>query len=144
MNGLLWPQTPQFHHAFRLADASGRVLDNTLAIHTIELPKYNTAYSELASGDPLGCWLHWFRHAQDYEPEALLKAFPQPAIRRATEALIRIAEIREDKAMYDARERAIRDRKWELDAAKTEGKTEGKIEGEIRRSACCKGCCTCR
>jgi hypothetical protein len=46
------------------------------------------------------------RHAPDYEPDALRAAFPQPAIRRASEALIRIAQISEDKAMYDRREKA--------------------------------------
>ncbi len=34
--------------------------------------------------------------------------------------------------MYDAREKAIRDRKWEIDAAERKGKIEGKIEGEIK------------
>ena len=140
IDGLLWPKSNQFHHAFRLTDAaSGRVLDDTLAIHTIELPKYNTAYSDLASGDMLGQWLYWLRHAKDYEPEGLPAAFPQPAIRRASETLIRIAQISEDKAMYDRRERAIRDRQWELDSAEgkskarrvDKGKVEGKIEGKI-------------
>ena len=129
VNGVFWPEGPHFHHAFRLTDAvSGRVLDGTLAIHTIELPKYNTAYPEVAFDDLLGHWLHWLKHRRTYEPEVLLAAFPQPGIRRATEALIRIAQITKDKAMYDARERAIRDRKWEIDSAKQEGKTEGEIK----------------
>jgi len=64
IDGLLWPGTPQFHHAFRLTDgASGRILDGTLAIHTIEPPKYNTAYSDLTSDDLLGWWLYWLRQA---------------------------------------------------------------------------------
>ena len=33
--------------------------------------------------------------------------------------------------MYDARERAIRDREWEIDAATREGEIKGKIEGKI-------------
>ena len=33
--------------------------------------------------------------------------------------------------MYDARERAIRDREWELDAKFHEGKLEGEIKGKI-------------
>ncbi len=58
LDGILWRETPQFHHAFRMTDAvSGRVLDDTLAIHTLELPKYNLKYSDLTSGDPLGWWL---------------------------------------------------------------------------------------
>jgi hypothetical protein len=95
-----------------------------VVIHTVELPKYNTAYSELATGDILGHWLYWLRHAKDHEPEALLANFPQPAIRRASEMLIRIAQISEDKAMYDRRERALRDRQWELDSARREGKID--------------------
>ena len=42
--------------------------------------------------------------------------------------------------MYDARERAIRDRKWEIDSAKREGKADGLIgtayakrKGSIKR-----------
>ena len=64
LDGVLWPKTPQFHHAFRLTDgASGRVLDRTLAIHTLELPKYNTAYSDCApttcwAGGSIGCGTH--------------------------------------------------------------------------------------
>ena len=33
--------------------------------------------------------------------------------------------------MYDSREKAIRDRQWELNASRKEGKIEGKIEGRI-------------
>ena len=32
--------------------------------------------------------------------------------------------------MYDARERAIRDRQWEIDAARNEGEQAGLIKGE--------------
>ncbi len=56
---------------------------------------------------------------------------PQPAIRQATDTFARIAEVTEDKAMYDAREKVIRDRKWELDARERKARREGKIEGEI-------------
>ncbi len=113
----------------------GRVLNQTLEIHTIELPKYDTKESELPGADLLDWWLYWFRHVQNQEAAQLLQAFPQSAIRKATETLVRIAEITEDKIMHDAREKAIRDRKWELEAAKREarieGKNEGKIEGKI-------------
>ena len=47
----------------------------TPAIHTLELPKYNTAYSDWTTDDlMLGRW-HWLTaHAKDYEPEEKLKA----------------------------------------------------------------------
>jgi predicted transposase YdaD len=70
-------------------------------------------------------------HAHEYEPAALLELLPQPAIRQATETLARIAEITEDKAMYDAREKAIRDRQWQLNAAFREGEAKGEAKGKI-------------
>ena len=133
VNGILWPDATRVHHAFRLADAeSGRVLRETLEIHTLELGRYNLRESELRSASLLDCWLYWLLHAHEYEPAALLELLPQPAIRQATETLARIAEISEDKAMYDAREKAIRDRKWELNAAFREGEVKGEIKGEIK------------
>jgi flagellar biosynthesis/type III secretory pathway protein FliH len=62
----------------------------------------------------------------------LRAAFPQPALRRASETLIKIAEISEDKAMYDRREKSIRDRNWQLAAARQEGLEEGEAKGEIK------------
>ena len=133
INGILWPDATAVHHAFRLTDReSGRVLEETLEIHTLELARYNVTESELRSAGELDCWLFWLLHAHEYEPAALAELLPQPAIRQATETLFRIAQITEDKAMYDAREKAIRDRKWEIDAAERKGKIEGKIEGEIK------------
>jgi predicted transposase/invertase (TIGR01784 family) len=132
VNGLLWPDASRVHHAFRLTDKpSGRVLEDTLEIHTLELARYNLTEGELRSASELDCWLFWLLHAHEYEPAALAELLPQPAIRQATETLARIAEITEDKAMYDARERAIQDREWEIDAAERRGRREGKIEGQI-------------
>jgi len=65
-----------------------------------------------------------------YEPEELLKLFPQEAIRLATQTITQIAEVTEDKAMYDAREKAIRDQQWLLNASRREGVIEGEIKGE--------------
>ena len=95
------------------------------------LGRYNLRESELRSASTLDCWLYWLLHADEYEPAALPDLLPQPAIERATETLVRIAQISEDKAMYDAREKAIRDRKWELNAAFREGEREGEVKGKI-------------
>src|SRR5208282_3731306 len=110
-------------------------LENPFNLQDFEddkLGRYNLRESELRSASTLDCWLYWLLHAHEYEPAALLELLPQPAIRQATETLARIAEISEDKAMYDAREKAIRDRKWELNAAFREGKREGEVKGEVK------------
>jgi hypothetical protein len=77
-------------------------------------------------------WLYWFLHAHEYEPEALLALFPEAEMRLATITLARITEITEDKKMYDAREKALRDQQWALNAAHREGEVEGEIKGEIK------------
>ena len=99
-----------------------------MELHTLELGRYNVKESELRSASMLDRWLYWLLHAHEYEPAVLLELLPQPAIRQATETLARIAQITEDKAMYDARERAIQDREWEIDAAERKGEIKGKIE----------------
>ena len=136
-NGILWKDSKEVHHAFRLTDKdSGRVLDKTIEIHTIELSRYDLEAADLATASMLDRWLYWFLHAHEYEPDALLKLFPESAIQLATQTITRISKITEDKTMYDAREKAIRDQQWALNAAHREGVLEGeakgKLEGEIK------------
>ena len=50
----------------------------------------------------------------------------------ATQTITKIAEITEDKTMYDAREKAMRDRQWALNQAHREGEIDGEIKGEIK------------
>ena len=133
LDGILWKDSQKVHHAFRFTDGeSGRTLANTLEIHTIELGRYHLGEEGLASASLLDCWLYWLLHAHEYEPAELLKLFPQEAIREATQTITQIAQVTEDKAMYDSREKAIRDQQWALNASRREGMIEGKIEGEIK------------
>jgi flagellar biosynthesis/type III secretory pathway protein FliH len=57
--------------------------------------------------------------------------FSQPEFQKATDSIDRIAKKTEDKAMYDTREKAIRDQQWILNAARREGREEGREEGEL-------------
>ena len=60
-----------------------------------------------------------------------LRLFPQEAIQQATQTIHRIAMVAEDKAMYDAREKAIRDQQWAVNASFREGEAKGKIDEKI-------------
>ncbi len=129
LDGVLWHDSKKVHHAFQFTDQeSGRTLNDTLEIHTIELGRYHLEEKDLVTASFLECWLYWLLHAHEYEPEELLRLFPQEAIRLATQTITQIAQVTEDKAMYDAREKAIRDRQWELNASRNEGLIAGKIE----------------
>ena len=130
LEGRLWHDSGKVHHAFRLADRdSGRVLEETLEIHTLELGWYNLTEDELGTASVLDLWLFWLLHAHEYDTETLDRLFPLPAFRQATETITRIAKITEDKTMYDTREKAIRDRQWAFNAVREEGQEQGREEG---------------
>ena len=143
--GTLWPETAQLHHAFRLADKdSGRVLDGTLEIHTVELPKYNLSEQDLSSADELDCWLFWLLHAHEYEPEALAKLLPQPAIRQATETLaqdrgdyrgqshVRCTRKSDSRPQVGAQRRNQRRRDEGQDRGRDQGQNRGRDQGQDR------------
>ena len=129
LNGVLWSKNPKVHHRFRMTDQeTGRVLSDTIEIHMLELGWYNLAESDLASASQAERWLYWLLNAQQYEAKQLRKLFPEPGFQAATESLIQIHGKTEDKAMYDAQEKALRDYNWAIQSSKEEGKIEGKEE----------------
>ena len=130
LQGQLWDDSPKVHHAFGLVDRdSGRLLAETLEIHTLELGWYNLQESELGTASLLDRWLYWLLHAHQYDAQTLVSLFPQPEFQKATDSIDRIAKKTEDKAMYDTREKAIRDQQWILNAARREAREEGLQEG---------------
>ena len=78
----------------------------------------------------LECWLFWLLHAHEYELDELLKLFPQAAFQQATRTISQISLKTEDRAMYDAREKAIRDYQSAINSARREGRQEGRQEGQ--------------
>ena len=132
LEGQLWDDFPKVNHAFRLEDRdSGRLLVETLEIHTLELGWYNLQESELETASLLDRWLYWLLHAHQYDAKKLGSLFPQPEFQKATDSIDRIAKKTEDKSMYDTREKAIRDQQWILNAARREGREEGRQEGRV-------------
>jgi flagellar biosynthesis/type III secretory pathway protein FliH len=108
------------------------LLGETLEIHTLELGWYNLQESELETASLLDRWLYWLLHAHQYDAQTLGSLFSQPEFQKATDSIDRIAKKTEDKAMYDTREKAIRDQQWILNAARREGLEIGREEGEIK------------
>ncbi len=132
LEGVLWPDSRRVHHAFRLVDQkTSRVLKDTIEFHILEMGWYNLQKSELAKAGTLERWLYWLLHAHEHSEEELVSLFPEAEFQQATRTLIAIKQITEDKQMYDATEKARRDRQWVINATRAEGKIEGKIEGEI-------------
>jgi predicted transposase/invertase (TIGR01784 family) len=133
LEGVLWPDSRRVHHAFRLVDQeTNRVLQDTIEFHILEMGWYNVKATDLAQASALDRWLYWLLHAHEHTEEELISIFPEAEFQQATQTLVAIKEITEDKQMYDATEKARRDRQWALNAKLAEGKIEGKVEGEIK------------
>ena len=65
----LWDDD-QLHHQFRLVDReSGRVLDDSIEIHTVELAKYNGAPSDVRSARVLEQWAYWVKNSSQSTEE---------------------------------------------------------------------------
>jgi predicted transposase/invertase (TIGR01784 family) len=128
----LWDDD-QLHHQFRLVDReSGRVLEDSIEIHTVELAKYNGGPSEVRSASDLEQWAYWIKNSSEHTVEELRELLPGLEFLRATGELNAIREITEEKQMYDAREKASLDIQSNLMDARQEGRQEGIEIGEQR------------
>lgn len=133
LEGILWQDSRRVHHAFRLVDQeTNRVLKDTIEFHILEMGWYNLQESELATASVLERWLYWLLHAHEHTETELMRLFPESEFQQAPQTLIAIKRITEDKQMYDATEKARRDRQWVINATRTEGEIKGEIKGEIR------------
>ena len=128
----LWDDE-QLHHQFRLVDReSGRVLEESIEIHTVELAKYNGNASEVRNASVLEQWAYWIKNSSEHTVEELQELLPGLEFLRATGELNAIREITEEKQMYDAREKASLDIQSNLIDARQEGRQEGIKIGEQR------------
>ena len=112
-----------------------RVLEESIEIHTVELPKYNGDPSEVPSASVLEQWAYWIKNSSEHTVEELRRLLPGLEFLRATGELNAIREIREiteEKQMYDAREKASLDIQSSLIDARQEGRQEGIEIGEQR------------
>jgi len=128
----LWDDD-QLHHQFRLVDReSGRVMEDSIEIHTVELAKYNGALSDVRSASVLEQWAYWIKNSSEHTVEELQELLPGLEFLRATGELNAIREITEEKQMYDAREKASLDIQSNLIDARQEGIEIGELRGEQR------------
>ena len=119
VGGKLWPNSKVVHQTFRLADClTGRVLNRTLEIHTPELGCYNLHKAGLGTASVLDRWFFWLLRAQDYSHEGLERLFPDGPIFEVTRIPEGNSEQTEDKAMYDAGEKKLRDHLWLMNATR--------------------------
>ncbi|RMF45434.1 MAG: hypothetical protein D6753_00130, partial [Planctomycetota bacterium] len=106
-----------------------RVLQETIEVHTVELPKYNLDEGTIRHASRLEQWVFFLRYAQDYDGPTLRRLLPGIEFDQAIGTIEIIAAQSEDKHMYDAREKAILDFKFAISGARREGRKEGLQKG---------------
>ncbi len=127
---ILFREVPFAHHRFRLVDREhARELSDAVEVHTLELTKYNLRESTIAHASAIEQWAFFLLCADRYEAARLRELLPGAAFEQAITALESIAAKTEDRAMYDQREKAQRDYRWQLDSAREEGREEGRVKG---------------
>jgi len=103
---------------------SGRVLEDSIEIHTVELAKYNKDRDSLQGASVLEQRAYWIKNASEHTVEELGELLPGLEFLRATVELNAIREITKEKQMYDAREKASLDIESNLIDAKQAGRQE--------------------
>jgi predicted transposase/invertase (TIGR01784 family) len=128
VNSVRFPEFPEHHLRFRLADETHGVLFNEdLDLHILELPKFTRTAAELTT--PLEAWLYFLRHADDVDLAALPAPLAAKNIRRALEELQVIKQNEVDRERYEARVKLQRDAISRELAAQQEGLEKGIEQG---------------
>ena len=127
----VFADTRQAHHRFQMIDReSDRELEKGIEVHTVELTKYNLDASTISNGSAIEQWAFFFLHSHEYESSKLQAMLPALGDTDAIDVAQLIFEKTEDKAMYDQREKELRDHEWVITGAREEGKEEGREEGK--------------
>jgi hypothetical protein len=109
VNGVLFPERPEYHTQFRLLDPTGKVcLTEDLVIHVIEIPKFNRTLAELRT--PLDFWLYFLKNGVGLDADALPGELDRrPELRKAMGVLKMLAQNDMERELYEGRLKAKRD-----------------------------------
>lgn len=117
----------KFHSCYRLKECeSNEELTDVEEIHFIEIPKLP---KDADITDLLVAWVQFLKDPESQEVRNLELSLEE--IREAKDELIRISNDDKQRALYEAREKANKDRTSALAESKREGKLEGKKETAI-------------
>ena len=117
----------QAYWCFELRDRhhSAVVLTQSLQLHLIELPKADRL-REATAPAILAEWVAYFEHWQE---DTIMNAITHEPIRQALQQLQDLSADAEAQRLAFVRERALRDERSELLAARQKGRQEGRQEG---------------
>ncbi len=127
LNQYLFPGDSPGHCVFRLADSENKLrFTDDLEIHTIELPKFQSDVSQIAS--PIDAWTWFLRHAERLDRDQLPAPLTIPPFRHAMDELAMIAENEQDRMEYLSQRLAVMDEQ----ARTKDSLLRGELIGRVR------------
>ena len=121
-------QQAQAHWCFELRDRTHPhlKLDHSLQLHLIELPKADRQRN--GQGGTLTDWVSYFEH---WREDTIMSEIRHTPVKQALDQLRDLSGDEEARRLAFVRERALRDERSELNAARREGREEGRAEGQV-------------
>ncbi len=108
LNSKLFPAVPDYHLRLQLVNMHHQIVfTDNLALHMIELPKFNRDLEQLV--DQLDVWLYFLRKADFLDKDALPSPLNLPIINKAMEELTMISQNPVERERYEARLKSQRD-----------------------------------
>jgi predicted transposase/invertase (TIGR01784 family) len=134
-----------FHFRFEMRDVRnhGLRLTEDMTIHIFELPKFERSMKKSHIKDAMTEWLRFFNHAHE-EDETMRASYENPVIHKAFGLLEDLSADEKNRYLAEVREKAMRNERSELAAARREGRKEGFEEGrkegaeEVIRQGICE------
>ena len=118
-----------YHRTFHVRDdANGELLCDDLEIHFLELEKIKTLGHK--PQDALEAWMMYLNNLEGEVMEAM--AMEYPGIKKALTIEQAFWQSKQERRLYELREKAIRDEISALAGAKAEGEAKGEAKGEAR------------
>jgi predicted transposase/invertase (TIGR01784 family) len=130
VNGVLFPQVPDYHLDFQLRSARHPelIFSDRQSMHLLELPKFRRQPEELA--DPLDVWCYFLVHGIELDTDHLPAPLRTPAVERAMEVLQMLTQNDEERERYESRHKAEWDRVNFLKEFREQGLAEGRAQGQ--------------
>ena len=132
LDHVMYPDRPRWHWAFELRDvAEPEVLfSDQLAVHVVELPKFNRAAQSLAT--PCERWCYFLRHGEELDTDNLPASLQVAPIKKAMEVLRMLTQSDLERERYEARLKFRRDQNAIVHDAEMRGEERGVQRGEER------------
>jgi predicted transposase/invertase (TIGR01784 family) len=129
-----FPNYPPWHFCFELCDVRypELCLTQDLSLHVFELPKLAQQVQAERWGNPMFEWLHFFNHAHEEGEKTMQTQYKNPVIHKAFQVLETLSADEETRLRAEIREKALKNARSELWAARAEGRAEGIIEGFVQ------------